>query len=111
MTFKLLNIQWDSLLEMLKSENIIKQVSSIDPVQMMSDPHFLIPAIIVALALFALKFRKTLVFLLGCIVFWYACVHMLPKNGELRLHNIASFGTTCVAVLGTWIYFFFIREE
>ncbi len=111
MDFKLPNIPWDQVLEALKSENIIKKMSSIDPLALFSDPHYLIPALIIALALFFLKFRKTLVFLLGCMVFWYACVHQLPQNGELRLHDIAAFGTTTVAVLGVWIYFFFIRAE
>ncbi len=111
MTFKIFNIQWDQLVEAIRSENIIRQLSNTDPVGIFSDPHYLIPAAIIGLALFFLKFRKTLVFLLGCLVFWYACVHQLPKNGELKLHDIASFGTTCVLVLGTWIYFFFIRED
>ncbi len=110
MTFKLMNIEWESVLEMLKSENIIKHISSIDPLQLITDPHYLVPALVIAILLFVLRCKKTLVFILGCMVFWYACVHMLPKNGEIELHNIASFGTTCVIVLGTWIYFFFIRE-
>ncbi len=111
MSFRIFDIQWDQLIEAIKSENIIKQLSGTDPVEVLADPHYLIPMLIICLILFFLKFRKTLVFLLGCLVFWYACVHQLPKNGELKLHDIASFGTTCVMVLGTWIYFFFIRED
>ncbi len=111
MTFKFLDIPWDKIVEALKTENIIKQLSETDPVAFFKDPHNLVPAIIVGMLLFFLKFSRTLIFLLGSLVFWYACVHQLPQNGELRLHDIASFGSTCALVLGIWIYFFFIREE
>ncbi len=110
MNFNMPNIQWESVIEALRSENIIKHLSGTDPLRLLSDPHYLIPFILIIAALFFFRFSKTLVFILGCMVFWYACVHQLPKNGELQLHNIAEFGITSVAVLGTWIYFFFIRE-
>ena len=111
MDFKLINIPWDRVIEALKSENIINTLTSTDPLILFSDIHYLLPALGIALFLFFFNFRKTLVFILGCLVFWYACVHELPQNGELQLHDVATFGTTTVAILGVWIYFFFIRAE
>ncbi len=110
MTFNLPNIQWEYVIEALKSENIIKHLSATDPLQLLSDPHYLIPFILIVAALLFFRFSKTLVFILGCMVFWYACVHQLTKHEEIQLHNIAEFGITSMVVLGTWIYFFFIRE-
>ena len=104
-------IDWNAVFEALKSENIIKYLNSTDPLTLFKDFHVLIPAVFVGALLFFMKFRKTLAFLSGALVLWVACFYWLPKNGELKLHNIATLGSISMGVLGYWIYIFFFRSD
>lgn len=104
-------IDWNVIAEALKTENLMKYSSSVDPLTVLRNPYFWIPAVILCLFLFFLKFRKTLSVFMGGVILWTACFYMLPKNGQFELHDIAVFGSVFVGVLGFWIYMFLLRSD
>ena len=106
-----INIFLDQVLETLKTENILKAFSGLDPLSFLKDPYYLGGFIVVSLILFFLKFRKTLVFFFGLLVFWYAFFYFLPKEETLKLNDLFTFGLTCFGVIATWIYYFFIKGD
>ncbi len=105
------NIDWNAIAEGLKTENLIKYVSSTDPLTVIGNPHFWVPALLVCIALYFFKFRKILSFIVGAAVLWTACFYILPKDGKLELHDIAVFGSVFVTVFGFWIYMFLLRSD
>ncbi len=105
------NIDWHAVAEALKTENLIKFASSTDPVNILKNPYFWGPAAIICIALFFMKFRKTLSVFIGSVILWVACFYLLPRNGELELHHIGAFGGIFVGVFGFWIYMFLLRSD
>ena len=104
-------IDWNVIAEVLKTENLIKYASATDPLTVLKNPYFWVPAVLFCSALFFLKFRRTLSFFIGAVILWTASFYMLPKNGKLELHDIAVFGSVFVGVFGFWIYMFLLRSD
>ena len=105
------NFNWEKLLEKVRTENIVQFMTGKDPVEVFKDPYFAGGAIVLCLLLYFFHFRKTLVLLLGLVALWYDFVHFMPKSEIFTLHELFSFTSICVAVLGIWIYFFLIRGD
>ncbi len=105
------NIDWNAVAEALKTENLIKYASATDPLTILKNPYFWVPALLTCVLLFFLKFRRTLSLFIGAVVLWTSCFYLLPRNGDLELHDIGVFGSVFVGVFGFWIYMFLLRSD
>ena len=106
-----INIDFKQFISYLKTENLLKLMQSYDPIKILTNPYFFIPAIFTFAVLFFFNFRKLLVFLIGIGFLWYTFAYYLPKDEIIHLNDILYFSITCVLILAFWIYFFFIRAD
>jgi hypothetical protein len=104
------NIDWNAVAESLKTENIIKGVSNIDPAEFFSDPFVIVSCIVAIGVMFFFKLEKTFAFVAGVIVLWIGIRYALPKTEVIQLADIGSFAAIFTGVIGFWIYMFFIKD-
>ena len=105
-------IDWAEIFEKLKAENIISYVSSLDIINLASNPYVIVPIILVLCLLIFFKFVRTLAVLVGIVAICLALIYSLPEEGqEVILGDIAVLGGTCFSVAACWLYIFLIRSD
>ena len=106
------HLDWAGLLQALKTENVVRYLSGLDPKEFLTRP-FSLAVELAALILF-LFFRmvRTLAVTVGIIAIWCAIVYTLPHAPaqEISLRALAQFLGILLAVVVVWVYVFFIRE-
>lgn len=104
------NIDWNAVAENLKTENLIKGISNVDPVDFFSDPFVIIASIIAVAVMFFFKLEKTFAFVAGVIVLWIGIRYTLPKSEIVSISDVGLFATVFTGVVAFWIYMFFIKD-
>ena len=107
-----MKIDWQQILENLRSEHLIEFFMRRDPVEIFTNPWVIVPALCVVAALYFFKFRKLIAVLVGLCGMWAGFYYGMPYKGEaLNLENVLVIGGTFVGVAAFWIYIFLIRGE
>ncbi len=106
------NIDWQTILDSLRTEHLIGLFTQCDPLELASNPWVIIPVIIVLVALYLLKFRKVIVIFAGLCGMWLGFYYGMPYgDAPLDLENVLIIGGTIVGVAAFWIYVFFISGD
>ncbi len=106
------SLDWKEILYHLRTQEIISSISGLDPVAVATNPHVIIPALLVLAGLVFFKMHRTLAVFIGCIALWIACVYGIPPEGQpIDIKNIAVFGIISLAVAAYWVYTFIISGD
>ena len=107
-----LNIDWQQIEKYLRSEYIIDLCTLYDPLEIAATPKIIIPAVCLLLALYFLKLRKTMAFLVGMYGMWLGFYYAIPPEGTpIDVKDVVMVGATFVGVAAYWIYMFLIRSD
>lgn len=107
-----MNIDWQSILENLRSEHLIDFFMRRDPVELLTNPWVIVPGLCLLAALYFFKFRKAIAVIAGLCGMWAGFYYGMPYEGEpLDLHNVLVIGGAFICVAAFWIYIFLIRAD
>jgi 1,4-dihydroxy-2-naphthoate octaprenyltransferase len=105
------DMDWNAISQNLRTESLVSSASGVDPLTVLSNPLFLVPAVLIMGTLVFLKMMRTLATIVGVVAIWIAVVYTLPDGGvELRLTDLGLFSVICIGVAAMWIYVYFVRN-
>lgn len=103
-------IDWNSIAEKLKTENLLEAVSGVDPIDFFMDPSVLIPSIVAVAVMIFFKLQKLLSLAVGLVVLWIGINYALPETTNVALGDVGLFAAVCIGVAGFWVYMFIIKD-
>ncbi len=106
-----ITVNWDAVAAALRTDNIIKFFTTVDPLTYLKSPQIVVPLGVLCIVLFLFKFYRTLALLVGTAALWAVIFRFMPKHGELEVHNVIVFGSVGMAVLAVWIYLFLLKSD
>ncbi len=106
------HVDWSSVAEMMKTENIVRYLSGLDPIETLTRPVSILVEVVFLCIVFFFGMIRTLAVVAGCIAIWCAIVYTLPDTTaeELSLGDLVNFLAILLSVVVVWVYVFFIRE-
>ena len=107
-----LQIDWQSIIENLRSEHLIELFLSRDPVEIFTNLWVVVPLLVVTGVLYFLNFRKVIAVAAGMCMMWLGFYYGMPYQGEpLNFDNVLVIGGTFVGVAAFYIYIFLIKGD
>ncbi|MGB9713331.1 MAG: hypothetical protein ACP5J5_01360 [Dissulfurimicrobium sp.] len=104
-------MNWQLILENLRTEAIFSRLAGTDPLSLAHNPHIAIPFLVVLAVLALLKMVRTLVTVVSAAALWFAVVYTLPKGEGFSLKDLGVFISICIMILAFLIYVYLIRSD
>ncbi len=108
-----MQIDWELVAEMAKTQNIVKYLSNLDPISFLLAPTSILVEVIAVCIMLFFGMVRTMAVIAGIIAIWCAIAYTLPDTTAetLSLSDLANFLAICMAVVVVWIYVFFVRNN
>ncbi len=108
-----MQIDWDTLAELVKTQNIVQHLTETDPISFLMQPLAILVEVIALCVMLFFGMVRTMAVICGAIAIWCAIAYTLPDTSAeyLSLKDLANFLAILMAVVVVWIYVFFVRNN
>lgn len=105
-------MNWQFIVENLKTETILSYFNGLDPLSLAYNPYVSVPFFIVLAILLFFKMVRTAATLTSAVALWFAISYTIPKgtDGPL-LKDIGLFSGICIVIFAILIYVYLIRSD
>ncbi len=104
-------MDWRQLIDYLRTDYVLGFFAEHNPAEILSNPVFLLPAVVLCGLLVFFRFYRTLALLVSGGILWYGLRYMPTGDTAISMKDIGIFagcGTAAAAIL---VYFFLIRGD